>query len=113
VIKKFVAILSAYLCLAASVACALPLEATAVKAFPAMKSEESFMKLLQLLRQDDVRAAADYLKAEGQLMRDGTEVVLTEVGCDGLCVKFRVKGEEAQYWTVPTMDGREVFKFKK
>jgi hypothetical protein len=113
VIKKFVAIVSVYLCLAASGACALPLEATAVKAFPAMKSEESFLKLLQLLRQDDVRAAADYLKAEGQLMRDGTEVVLTEVGCDGLCVKFHVKGEEAQYWTVPTMDGREVFKFKK
>jgi hypothetical protein len=111
--KKPAAILTVFLCIAVSNAYALPWEATAVKTFPAMKTEQSFVKLLQLLRQDDVRPAADYLKNEGQLMKEGTEVVLTEVGCDGLCVKFHVKGEDGEYWTVPKMDGSEVFKIKK
>jgi hypothetical protein len=111
--KKIAAMLIVYLCVVVSGTYAFPWEATAVKTFPAMKTEEAFTKLLQLLKQNDVRAAADYLKNEGQLMKDGTEVILTEVGCDGLCVKFHLKGDDKEYWTVPTMDGAEVFKFKK
>jgi hypothetical protein len=111
--KKLVAILAIFLSVAASGAYALQREATAVKAFPAMKTEEAFVKLLQLLRQNDTQAAADYLKNEGQVMMNGTEVVVTEVGCDGLCVKFHVKGRDGDYWTIPQMDGKDVFKFKK
>ncbi|HMK34003.1 MAG TPA: hypothetical protein VK463_02975 [Desulfomonilaceae bacterium] len=111
--KRYMALAVMCFLLAAPTARALPLEATAIKVFPAMKTEAAFTKLLQLLNKDEVTAAAEYLKTEGLLLRDGTEVILTEVGCDGLCVKFRVKGEDKEYWTVPTMDGGKVFKFKK
>jgi hypothetical protein len=110
---KIGALLVIFFCFSTSTVLALPLEATAVKAFPVMKSEAAFIELLRLMKQDDFKKAAEYLKTDGKLMMNGTEVIFTEVGCDGQCVKFRVKGEMEEYWTVPTMDGSKVFEFKK
>ncbi len=58
-------------------------------------------------------AAAEYLKTDGLLMEKGTEVILSEVGCDGQCIKFQIKGKETAYWTVLTMNGEKVFEYKK
>ena len=46
-------------------------------------------------------------------MEKGTEVILSELGCDGRCIKFQVKGGQTDYWTVLTMDGEKVFEYKK
>jgi hypothetical protein len=90
-----------------------PVAATALRGFPAMKTEEDFAKLLRLLEQSDFKAASEYLKTDGLMMEKGTEVILKQVGCDGLCLKFQVKGDSKEYWTVPTMDGEKVFEYKK
>ncbi|HMK36356.1 MAG TPA: hypothetical protein VK463_14875 [Desulfomonilaceae bacterium] len=111
-IRNFFAII-ACICVAGAAAYAMPLEATAVSNFPVMKSEEAFGKLLDLLRRDDRKAVADFFKTEGTLMPVGTEVVLLEVGCDGHCIKFRVKGDPSEYWTVLEMDRQKVFHYKK
>jgi hypothetical protein len=112
--RKFAAVLALCLCLTASASYALePVPATAVRRFPAMKTEENFVKLLRLLEKNDLKAATEYLKTDGLLMEQGTEVKVEQVGCDGLCLKFRIEGDSSQYWTVSTMDGENVFEYKK
>lgn len=111
--KKLCALFVLFVCLVGPVSHALAMEATALKRFPAMKTEEGFKKLLGLLEQNETKAAAEYLRSEGLLMEKGTEVILSEVGCDGRCIKFQVKGSQTNYWTVLTMDGEKVFEYKK
>lgn len=112
--REFTAVLAVCLCLTASVSYALvPVPATAVRRFPAMKTEENFLKLLGLLEKNDLKAATEYLKADGLLMEQGTKVIVEEVGCDGLCLKFKIEGDSSQYWTVSIMDGENVFEYKK
>jgi hypothetical protein len=111
--KKLCALFAVFVCLVGLVSQALAMEATALRRFPAMKTEESFSKLLGLLEKNETKAAAEYLRADGLLMEKGTEVILSQVGCDGRCVKFQVKGGQTDYWTVLTMDGEKVFEYKK
>ena len=111
--KKLCALLVVFVCLVGLVSQALAMEATALRRFPAMKTQEAFRKLLGLLEKSETKAAAEYLRADGLLMEKGTEVILSEVGCDGRCVKFQVKGGQTDYWTVLTMDGEKVFEYKK
>jgi len=102
-----------FLCFVALVPQASAIEAMALKGFPAMKTEEDFGRLLDLLEKGEMKAAADYLKDHGSVMAKGTEVILSVVGCDGRCVKFQVKGGQTDYWTVLTMDEEKVFEYKK
>jgi hypothetical protein len=111
--KKLCALFVLFVCLVGPVSQALAMEATALKRFPAMKTEEGFKKLLGLLEQNETKAAAEYLRSDGLLMEKGAEVILSEVGCDGRCIKFQVKGGQTNYWTVLTMDGEKVFEYKK
>jgi|SRR5208283_4047708 len=111
--KKLCALFVVFVCLLGLVSQSLAMEAMALRRFPAMKTEEGFRKLLGLLEKNDTRAAAEYLSVDGLLMEKGTEVILSEVGCDGQCIKFQVKGGQADYWTVLTMDGEKVFEYKK
>jgi hypothetical protein len=111
--KKLSTLLMVILLLAAMISQALAVDATALRRFPAMKTEEGFRRLLGLLEGSDTRAAAEYLGADGLLMEKGTEVILSELGCEGRCVKFQVKGDPTNYWTVLTMDGEKVFEYKK
>jgi hypothetical protein len=110
---KLGAILMVFLCFAAFASQAVAIEAVALKGFPVMKTEEDFKTLLELFEKDEMKAAADYLKDHGLVMAKGTEVILSVVGCDGGCVKFQVKGDQTDYWTVLTMDGEKVFEYKK
>jgi len=111
--KKLSALLLVCLFLAATVGHALTVEAVALRRFPVMKTEEAFKRLLQLLEGGQTQAASDYLKEKGLLMPNGAEVILKEVGCDGKCVKFQIKGDQTDFWTVLTMDGEKVFEYKK
>ena len=111
--KKLWALLVVFVCLVGLVSQALAMEATALRRFPAMKTEEAFKKLLGLREQNETKAAAEYLRADGLLMEKGTEVILSELGCEGRCIKFQVKGGQTDYWTVLTMDGEKVFEYKK
>jgi hypothetical protein len=111
--KKLCVLLFLILLLVVPVSQASAMEAVALKRFPAMKTEQSFARLLALLQRNEVEAAAEYLRTDGLLMEKGSEVILSEVGCDGQCVKFQVKGRPTDYWTVLTMDGEKVFEYKK
>jgi hypothetical protein len=111
--KKLCALLVVFVCLVGLVSQSLAMDATALRRFPAMKTEEAFKKLLGLLEQNETKAAAEYLRADGLLMEKGTEVILSELGCEGRCIKFQVKGGQTDYWTVLTMDGEKVFEYKK
>jgi hypothetical protein len=112
-LKKLCALLVVFVCLAIPGLQASAMEAVALKRFPAMKTEEGFGRLLALLQRNEMEAAAEYLRTDGLLMEKGTEVILSEVGCDGQCVKFQIKGDQTNYWTVLTMDGEKVFEYKK
>lgn len=112
--RKFAAVLAVCLCLTASVSYALePVPATALRRFPAMKTEENFVKLLGLLEKNDLKAATEYLNAEGLIMEQGTKVIVEQVGCDGFCLKFKIEGDSSQYWTVSIMHGENVFEYKR
>jgi len=110
---KLCALFVVFVCLVGFVFQALAMDGLALKRFPAMKTEEAFRKLLGLLAKNETQAAAEYLRADGLLMEKGTEVILSELGCDGQCIKFQVKGGQTNYWTVLTMDGEKVFEYKK
>jgi hypothetical protein len=111
--KKLWALLVVFVCIVGLVSQSLAMDAVALRRFPAMKTEEAFRKLLGLLEKNETKTAAEYLRDDGLLMEKGTEVILSEVGCDGQCVKFQVKGGQTDYWTVLTMDGEKVFEYKK
>ena len=111
--KKLSALFVVFVCLVGLVSQALAMDATALRRFPVMKTEEGFRKLLGLLEKNETKAAAEYLSADGLLMEKGTEVILSELGCEGRCIKFQVKGGQTDYWTVLTMDGEKVFEYKK
>jgi hypothetical protein len=111
--KKLCVLFVVFVCLAGLVSQAAAMDGTALRRFPVMKTEEDFKKLLGLLENNDTKTAAEYLKADGLLMEKGTEVILSELGCEGRCIKFQVKGGQMDYWTVLTMDGEKVFDYKK
>ncbi len=111
--KKLSTLLMVLLLLAASVLQAFAVEAKALRRFPVMKTEDSFRRLLELFQKNERKAAAEYLSANGLFMEKGTEVILFVLGCEGQCVKFQVKGDPTDYWTVLTMDGEKVFEYKK
>ena len=111
--KKLFALFVVFLCLVGLVSQTLAMDAMALRRFPVMKTEDGFSKLLGLLEKNETKAAAEYLSADGLLMEKGTEVILSELGCEGRCIKFQVKGGQTDYWTVLTMDGEKVFEYKK
>ena len=60
--KKLCALFVVFVCLVGLVSQALAMEATALRRFPVMKTEEGFKKLLGLLEQNETKAAAEYLR---------------------------------------------------
>jgi len=65
-----------------------------------MKSEAALLKLFQSIDRKDIEGAADYLRENGTVITKGTHVTLTGSGCNGRCVKFRIKGQSTEYWAL-------------
>jgi hypothetical protein len=96
----------------ASVAYA-PTEAITTTGAMAMKTEADMKAFLEFRRLKQFDAAWKLLNLNGLFLKKGTEVILTGSGCDGECVRFRIKGLKKEYWALPFAGRQKVFEYKK
>lgn len=75
-------------------------EATATINFIAMKSEAALLRLFHLMDQKDIEGAAEYLRENGVVITKGTNITILSFGCDGRCVRFRIKAQPREYWAL-------------